>query len=58
MKYAVICLAVSVLAGCASTDMITTANTMRAIGAITAESARAELIGVGRPPSESSDDPP
>lgn len=45
MKYAVICLAVSVLAGCASTDMITTANTMRAIGAITAESARAELIG-------------
>jgi len=32
------------LTGCATPDMITTANTLRAVNSITADSVRAELI--------------
>ena len=45
MKYAVIFVAVSVLTGCATMDVIHTVNTVNAMGAVTAESLRAELIG-------------
>lgn len=37
------CVSVSLI-GCATRDMITTVNTVKALSAVTAESVRAELI--------------
>lgn len=43
MRYAIFSVVVSLLTGCATPDMITTVNTLRAASSMTADGVRAEL---------------